>query len=64
MEVVAEKPNKKYTVRQPRGLSSKYEKRMKEQEIEKLRIEDEKTRAEILNAIEVCIFVFVKKSFL
>jgi len=52
VEVVAEKPNKKYTVRQPRGLSSKYEKRMKEQEIEKLRIEDEKTRAEILNAIE------------
>ena len=53
-EVVNEKPNKKYTVRLPRGLVSRYEKRMQEAELEKQRKEEEKQRAAILEAIEVC----------
>jgi len=51
-EVVNEKPNKKYTVRLPRGLVSRYEKRMQEAELEKQRKEEEKQRAAILEAIE------------
>lgn len=57
--MVVEKPNKKYTVRLPRGLASRFEKRIETAELEKPRKEEEKHRAEILKVLEVCSLLLI-----